>query len=58
MAPSDPTWPSWQWPLLVYFEPFPKEFRQVLSQIISGGEGDGGDEGGSGGGGGGGDGGM
>ena len=42
MSPSEPTWPSWQCSLLMNFEPSPKGFRQVLSQIISGGEGDGG----------------
>ena len=54
MAPSEPTWPSWQWPLLMNFEPFPKGLRQVLSQIIGGAAGGG--EGGGGGDGGGGDG--
>ena len=42
MSPSEPTWPSWQCSLLMNVEPSPKGFRQVLSQIISGGEGDGG----------------
>ena len=52
MAPSEPTWPSWQWPFLMNFEPFPKGLRQVLSQIIGGAAG-GGEGGGDGDGGGG-----
>ena len=35
-SPSEPTCPSWQWRLLMNFEPSSKGLRQVFSQSIGG----------------------